>query len=67
MPSCYLDSYIAKLKHQLFFFFKLTLISTVPLNFTNVSITVDDTGVVRGMEIFSLGPPERAGTSELSM
>ena len=32
------------------FFFKLTSISAVPLNFTNVSIAVDDTGVVRGME-----------------
>ena len=30
--------------------FKLTSISAVPLNFTNVSIAVDDTGVVRGLE-----------------
>ena len=31
-------------------FFKLTSISAVPLNFTNASIAVDDTGVVRGLE-----------------
>ena len=30
--------------------FKLTSISAVPLNFTNASIAVDDTGVVRGLE-----------------
>jgi hypothetical protein len=41
-------------------FSKLTSISAVPLNFTNVSIAVDDTGVVRGMEKSFVGT---AGTS----